>query len=268
VLRKLLEDAVDTTQTVAQRNSRIKPFACLLAWGLLLGAASHAQAAAYYAIVANLNNANVPLAQLDVGVDTLAEPGGAPAPILFNVFAADGASLADFWVETNPNGFTSSAFAPPPYNNLCTLSQGQPALVKATTPSTGGLSGATLRQSLKPSNVVLAVPKARRQDGTPLAEGELFAVATGEFAKATLLVANVSSSDVAVDIFSGRRGPAGGGKYATPMLRNNAIWIVDIDPADANSNLVIASTAEIIVQFAVDEGKKGAVTEMTVLPVY
>lgn len=239
----------------------------LLAWCLLFGAAGHGQAAEFYAIIANLNNAKDPQAQIDVAVDTQAGTGGAPSPVLFNVFGADGAQLAEFEVTTNPNGFASSVFAAPPYDNLFTVSEGLPALVAVRTPTTSSLAGAVLRQTLKPSNILLDLPPARRSDGTGVAQGQLFSVAIGKIADAaTLLIANLSGSDVHVDVFLGTKGASGFGKYVNPRLRINSIWILDVDPADANSHFVVSSTGDIVVQLAVDAGKKNTVTEVTLLP--
>jgi hypothetical protein len=83
---------------------------------------------------------------------------------------------------------------------------------------------------------------------------------------ATLLIANVWGTDVAVDIFLARKGAPGDGKYKNPRILNQTIWIVDLDPADANSHFIVSSTGDVIAQLAVDEGREGTVTEVTLVP--
>jgi hypothetical protein len=214
----------------------------------------------FYAIIANLNGANNPHAQVDVAVDTQALPGWVPSPVVFNVFRVDGTHLAEFVVMTNSNGFASSAFAPAPYDNLFTVSEGQPVLVAARTVVSASLSGAVLRQTLGKSETVLSLPAARRPDGTGVALGRLFSTPFGDIPpSATLLIANLSGSDIAVDIFLGAKSAPGGGKYAIPRIVNNASWVVDLDPTDSNSHVILSSTGDVIVQFAVgdSDSKKG-----------
>ena len=230
-------------------------------------AASEAQAAEFYAIIANLNDANNPHAQIDVAVDTQALPGGAPSTVLFNVYRADGTQLAEFEVLTNSHGFASSAFAPAPYDNLFTVSEGLPALVRVRTVTSSSLASAVLRQTLKPSNIPIAVPPVRRSDGSRVAMGSLFSTPIGNIIApgATLLIANLSGGDIAVDIFLGAKGAPGAGKYVNPRMKSNAFWIVDLDPADSNSHFLVSSTGDVIVQLAVGDGKKG-ISAVQLLP--
>ena len=62
-----------------------------------------------------------------------------------------------------------------------------------------------------------------------------------------------------MDIFLGTEGAPGGGKYAIPRLVNNASWIIDLDPTDSTSNVILSSTGDVIVQLAVgdSDSKKG-----------
>jgi hypothetical protein len=90
--------------------------------------------------------------------------------------------------------------------------------------------------------------------------GRVFSTPFGDIPpRATLLIANLSGSDVAVDIFLGTKGAPGGGKYVIPRLVNNASWIIDLDPTDSNSHVILSSTGDVIVQFAVgdSDSKKG-----------
>jgi hypothetical protein len=231
-------------------------------------AASQAQAAEFAVIIANLNDAKDPQAQIDVAVDTQALPGGAPATVYFNVFGASGSQIAEFEVLTNQNGFASSSSAAPPYDNLFTVSGGLPALVTVRTPGTASIAGVVLRQKSKESEVVVDVPRVRRVDGSYFAAGRVFSVPVGDIVHtATLLIANVFGTDIAVDLFIGTKGAPGGGKYNNPRILNNGLWIVDIDPADMDSHLIVSSTGAVIVQLAIDDSKKGALNELLVMPV-
>lgn len=239
----------------------------LLATCLLFGSPGRAQALEFFAIIANFTGAADVHAQIDVGGDTQAGTGGEPVPILFNVFGPDGAPIGQFQVLTNAQGFASSSSAAPPNDDLFMLSGGFPALVAVSTPTTSSLFSAVLRQTLRKSGVAVALPQARAADGSPFGQGRVFSIPMGDIGKtATLLVANLQGSDIAVDVFTGTKGAPGFGKYHNPRLRLNSLWIVDIDPADAHSHLVLSSTGDVIVQLAVDGGK-GPITEVAVLPV-
>lgn len=238
----------------------------LLAGCLLFGAAGHAQAYEFFAIAANLNNAASPQAQMDVSVDTQAAPG-ASLLLHFNVYGPDGVQLAEFDAGTNPNGFASSSSAPPPYDDLLQLSGGLPVLVRARTPQAAPIAAATIRQTLGKSEIAFGVPATTRADGTRLAMGRVFTMAIGDIThSATLLIANVSGGDQIADVFLGTTGGPGGGKYTNGRIPNQGMWIVDLDPADANSNVIVGASGDIIVQLVVDGGKKGTLNEGMVLP--
>ncbi len=206
----------------------------IIAGCLLFVAAGHAQAAEFFAIVANLNNAQLPHAQMDVAVDTRVAPGGSIL-VHFNVYARDGVQLAEFDAETNPNGFASSSSAAPPYDNLLQLSGGLPVLVRARTPQSAPVDAATINQTLGKSKIAFGVPATTRADGTRLAMGRVFAMAIGDITdSATLLIANVSGGDQIADVFLGTTGGPGSGKYTTSRITNHEMWIVDLDPVDAH----------------------------------
>ncbi len=40
-----------------------------------------------------------------------------------------------------------------------------------------------------------------------------------------------------------------------PTTRGNAVWRVDLQPADANSHLIVRSTGDVTVQLVVNQGK-------------
>lgn len=250
-----------------QRGALVRGLVSLSVGVLLFGSAAPARAAESFAIIANLTGAPKPHAHLDVGVDTSAS-GGVPVAVEFTIFNARGALLDQFVVMTAPEtGFASTASAFPPNDNLFTTSAGLPAPVRIRSPQPVGTEATVLRQSLGKSRIILGVPVAKRSDGTALAQGRTFRTTGDIIQKATLLVANVSGGDVAVDVFVGAKGVPGHGKYTNPALNNMSLWIVELDPTDARSHLVVASGGHIVVQLAVEDGQKGTVTEVTVLPV-
>jgi hypothetical protein len=211
----------------------------------------------FYAIINNASNAPRANAQLDVSVDTAAT-GGAAVNVSFFVYrATDGVQVALFEIPTNANGFASTA----PSQNLFQASGGETALIKAVTPS-GAPSMAVLRQRVQgQAKIVLGVPPLRKLDATLLGGGVQFSVAIGDIMSGTaLLIANVSSVAAMVDVFQGTRGVQGQGKYKNPDLQPNAIWRVDLQATDANSNLVIRSTEPMVIQLAVDDGKVDGAT--------
>ena len=173
-----------------------------------------------------------------------------------------------FSVPFNENGFASSASASAPFRNLFRLSGGEPALVRAHTPVGATTATATLQQRGSGSRLLVSVPPDRMSDGTPLHAGRQFAFHVGDIrgnATASLLVANVSGHDVGVDVFTGTpRGP-GGGKYSNPALQNRNTWRVDLQADDANQNLALIATGDVIVQLVVDDGRLNA---LTVLPAF
>jgi len=74
---------------------------------------------------------------MDVSVDTTLGTG---IDVLFNVYAAQGAQLAEFTVPANSYGFASSSS----WGNLFYLAGSQPVLVRARTPDGAPASAATL----------------------------------------------------------------------------------------------------------------------------
>jgi len=167
---------------------------------------------------------------------------------------------------TNQNGFASSSSALYPDDNLFTASEGLPMLVRVRTPQGATSSAAILRQTLGKAVIVFGVPQERRQDGTPTAAGKFFSVPVGDIVPGTaLLIANISGADLNADVFLGTPSVPGSGKYNNSRLQNREIWIVPLDQSDANSHIVIVSTGDIIVQFAVTDAKKG-ITEGPLLP--
>jgi hypothetical protein len=216
----------------------------------------------FYAIITNFGNAPKASARLDVSVDTSVATG--PVDVLFNVYSATGAQLAEYTVTTNANGYASSSAVAT--NDLFKLSGGAPALVRARTPDNAVSSAAILHQTGPGNRIDVAVaPTNRRSDGKNLAQGTQFSIAIGpDVPSPSLLIANVSGSDCAVDIFRGTRGSANGGTQTNPKIATNALWRVDLTDADKGSNIVVASTGIVIVQLALDDGSR--VSALTCLP--
>ena len=73
--------------------------------------------------------------------------------------------------------------------------------------------------------------------------------------------------DVNLDVFLGSAGCAGCGRY-NRRIGDNGVSVIEIDPADARSHLVIVSSGDTFAQFAVDTGKKTVLTEMTMVPLH
>lgn len=235
---------------------------CLLTLGLQ---GVDAQANDFYAVIANLTNVKTPQASIDVAFDTRCASAG--TDILFSVFrGADGVFLGEFTLLLNANGFLSSASAASPNDNLFTVSASQPALVRLRAPTGCTYESAILRQALKAGLFAVGIPPAFDVTGSRVAIGRLFSVPLRDVPpRTTLLIANVSGADVTVDIFLGTAGPIGTGNPSNPRLKNNAVWIVDIDPAYAHSHLVLSSTGDIVAQLAVDTGKE-TISEVTLVP--
>ena len=240
----------------------------LLAASLLLGAAGDARAGEFFAIVANLTDARKPHAVIDYAGDSNTW-ARATAPIVFQVFDVFGIELSEFTLQTNSNGFAGSGSAAPPNDNLFDLSAGAPVLVRSQNLDVCSDEYAVLRQNPgTTSAVVLGVPPLRHLD-TPVALGTLFPVALGDIgSRATLLVANVSGTDIMVDVFLGTKGADGTGNPSIPRLKPNSLGIMEFDASHAHSNLIISSTGDIIAQLAVDTGRKGSLTEVTLIPVH
>jgi hypothetical protein len=215
-------------------------------------------AAEFYAIFTNFGDAPHPHARLDISVDTRTADG--PVDILYNVFNASGYQIAEFSVMTNENGFASSAMAEPPNRNLFKLTNGEPGLIRARTPTTATTTNGVLYQRGTGSRLAVGVPPTRNSDGTLFNAGRIFPITLGEFTRASLLIANVSGTDINVDVFVGTIGGSGGGKYNNMLLSNKAIWRVDLAPDDANAHIIVSATDAVIVQLMIDDGRVNGIT--------
>lgn len=214
----------------------------------------------FHAILTKFGNAPRASAHLDVSFDTAALAGG-PVDVQFDVFAADGRTLAQFTVRANANGFASSELAPAPNNNLFGISAGEPALVRARTPSGGFGATATLHQRESANRLVVSVPPDRRSDGSAVHVGRDFTLNVGEIrGSAALLVANVAAVDVQADVFLGSGGAPGTGRFTNPRIQPNCTWRVDLQAGETNANLVLKATDDIIVQLVIDDGRLNALT--------
>lgn len=217
----------------------------VIAASILAGSAS---AADYYAVVDNLGRR--PLnAWLDVAVDEASGNGG-PPEVLFTAWDAQGAQLAEF-IALAQVGFASSFSS----GNLFDLSSGQQMLVRARTLSTAADSGAALHVELRGVHIMTGVPHITEADGTPYASGRLFAVPLGGFKKASLLIANISFSDVSVESFRGVKEADGSGVPLNSRLQTHGSFRVDLTQSDAFSNYIVNSSGPIIVQVVIDDGK-------------
>lgn len=134
-----------------------------------------------------------------------------------------------------------------------------PCADQSTDPAGREQTTASLHQRGQGNRLVIGVPPARKVDGSRLALGTLFPVALGDIA-AALLVANVSGSDVTVDVFIGTKGADGTGKHSIPRLKNNALGRIDLAQDDDNAHLVVSATGDIIVQLMIDDGRVNGVT--------
>jgi hypothetical protein len=236
----------------------------LIAGILLLGAPGQVPAAEHYAIMWNLTGTKQSRAYIDVGIDTRAAPEG--SAVTFLVTDLDGQPFSEFTLLVNSRGFVTSSSAAPPNDNLLAVSGGQPARVRVTTPLGATNEYAVLHQTERSTNLTLGVPPARDLSGQRVAIGTFFPVTLGDFSRATLLVGNVSGADVSVDVFVGTKGADGAGKYTIPVLHNNEIGRIDIDPTDARSHLVLSTNGgDIFAQLVLDKGK-GVLTAVTLIP--
>ena len=212
----------------------------------------------FFAMFTNFGSAPRVSAHLDLAVDTRTAPG--PVDVTFSAFSQTGASLAEFVVLTNANGFASSSSAQGPNKNLFRLTGGESGLVRARIPSTATFTAAVLTQRGQGSRLAIGVPAARATSGSPIGAGTNFPVAIGDVATASLLVANVSGTDLAADVFVGSIAGVGGGKYTIPRLTNMSIWRVDLQPSDVNSLLIVSATDQVVVQLIIDDGRVNGIT--------
>jgi hypothetical protein len=237
----------------------------LLARGIL--APSEARASSSFeahVITANLTGAMGVHSHIEVAVDTSFVVAG-PLLVGFDVFNPDGTLNTHFDVETDANGFASTSTVPSPNDNLLAISHGAPALVRVRLPQWGIPTSAALHYSQPKAKLRHNLSADRRADSTPLMIGRQFGVAIGDIVGLTsLLIGNISASDVNIDVFRGTVGTPGNGVYNHPGLPNRNTWRVDLQPTDAGSRLVIRSTGELIVQLAVAQGNNLDMT--TILP--
>jgi hypothetical protein len=235
---------------------KIKRLLSLCVLGLVLTTfVATALAADYYAIVDG--SAKKPrTAFMDVSVDTTI---GAGIDVLFDVYDARGIQLAEFTVPANSYGFASSSS----WGNLFNLAAGQPILVRAQTPYAPTDAATVHIDSLGASTVVGVFP-IRKRDNTLLSMGTDFALALGSFRSATLLIANLSGSDVAVDVFKGSRGADGFGIFSNPRITTTAIWRVNLTQSEALSKLIVRASNPIIMQAVINDGQ--TIQSFMVLP--
>ena len=239
-------------QTDTRSSTRALGLALALVLALLV---SSSQAADYYAIVDNFGK-KPRNAFMDVSVDTTI---GAGIDVLFDVYDARGVQLAEFTVPANSYGFASSSS----WGNLFNLAAGQPILVRAQTPY-APTDAATLHIDPLGAPTIVGVFPIRKRDNTLLGMGTDFAVALGSFRSATLLIANLSGSDIAVDVFKGTRGADGFGIFSNPRITTTAIWKVNLTQNEALSNLIVHASNPIIVQAVINDGQ--TIQSFMVLP--
>ncbi|PEN54692.1 hypothetical protein CN540_16870 [Bacillus toyonensis] len=209
----------------------------------------------FFTMITSFGNSPCANAHLEVGLDSQA---ASAVDVTFNVYSQKGVELAWFSELKNANGYVSSSADP--NNDLFRLSKGQPALVRARTPLVVQTASALLQQSGSQNRLVFAVPPALNSSGIRVAQGTVFPLTIGSITKGTLLIANVSDSDVNVDVFTGTAGTPGTGKYNNPILTKFSIWSVDLQPSDQFSHLVVMSSGDIIVQLVLDDGQVHVVT--------
>ena len=215
-------------------------------------------AAEFYGIVDNFGK-KPRNAYLDVSVDTSVATG--PVDVSFNVYNELGGQVGLFSLTTNGNGFVSTAS----FANLFNLTGGQPMLIRARTPDSAVTSAATLYiDSLGAPMTIGLTPTRRRSDGGLLSEGTQFAIALGNFRSASLLIANVSGSDQAVDVFKGTRGADGFGIFSNPRITTTAIWKVNLTQNEALSNLIVHASGLVIVQAVIND--RQTIQSFMVLP--
>ena len=239
-------------QTDTRSSTRALGLALALVLALLV---SSSQAADYYAIVDNFGK-KPRNAFMDVSVDTTI---GAGIDVLFDVYDARAVQLAEFTVPANSYGFASSSS----WGNLFNLAAGQPILVRAQTPY-APTDAATLHIDPLGAPTIVGVFPIRKRDNTLLGMGTDFAVALGSFRSATLLIANLSGSDIAVDVFKGTRGADGFGIFSNPRITTTAIWKVNLTQNEALSNLIVHASNPIIVQAVISDGQ--TIQSFMVLP--
>ena len=101
-------------------------------------------------------------------------------------------------------------------------------------------------------------------DGAALGMGTTFPIALGSFRSASLLIANVSGGDVAIDVYKGTRDAIGNGIFSNPRIINNAIWKVSLTQNEALSNLIVTATGFVVVEVVIDDSR--TIQSFMVLP--
>lgn len=203
-------------------------------------------AAEFYGIIDNFGK-KLRSARMDVAVDTA--PG--TSEVQFEIFSEAGTPLAQFAAHTNPDGLASTATV----INLVDLTVGQPMVIRARPSYNTAPASATIHVDSIGAPLTFGVWPTHRRDGPALAIGREFSIALGSFRAASILVASVGGTEQVVDVHVGTRGPDGNGVYSNPRLQVNALWRVNLSPAEAHSNLVVSSTGPVIVQVAIDDGR-------------
>lgn len=206
-------------------------------------------AADFYAIVDDFGR-RPRNAYVDIAVDSTSG-GNAPPEVLFNLFDFQGSQIAEFFLPSNVNGFVSTAS----FGNLFDLTTGRPMLVHARTPSTAADFGAALHIDSVGAPMTIGILHKSKADGTSFGMGTVFSVPLGSFRSAYLLIANVSGSDVGVELFRGALGAAGTGNPSNQRLTSHAIWKLALTANEAFANVIVRSTGFIIVQVVVDDGR-------------
>ena len=218
---------------------------------LLLARSLNSSASDFYAIAASPGG-EPRLAFMDVVVDPTFSSG--VLDVLFTVFGENGAPLAEFTVPIDANGFASTRSALGAARNFFRLTGGGPALVRARVPNAAG-AAATLDVRSSDGRLQVGVPFAIKQ-GESIAAGRFFPISIGNVRAATLLIANVTGTDIAVDVSVGAESSAqGAGRYSTPRLVSGAIWQVDLTAAEFNAFVLVHATDNVIVQVVTDTGR-------------
>jgi hypothetical protein len=212
----------------------------------------------FFAMFTTAGNSPKLSAHLEVAIDNLVAPIG--TDVLFTVYDAEGSQLAEFTALTNANGFASSASAAGANSNLFTVTGNQPGLVRARTPVGAIASTAALQQRQAGARLIVGVPPTVKSDGSLLGAGTTFPLVIGDVDSATLLVGNVSGTDVVADVYVGTKGAEGAGKYTNPRIKNHGQWKVQLQASDLQSTLILAATGNVVAQLIVDDGRAYALT--------
>lgn len=198
--------------------------------------------AIHYVVLSDLANSPGATAIVDVSADGMGD-------VEYTVFPAGSHAQ----VALDANGYASSANSTLP--NLLTEAGGHLALVHATT--TAGPSGAVLSRRSGSSKVILALPVRERS------LGRAFVVPIGSLGAGTyLLVGNPNGVDANLTLRFG--GSSSIPAVSPQVLAGNAI---KIQVTNAETNVLLESDQDVIVQLCVDTGTiDEAFVETFVLP--